>query len=71
MLKKLTVYVVENSEEWQLKNLWTFLKQIGTRPTDRLVFMPVSARGFALFRQQDIGWLRKRLDLGKSKYHLR
>ena len=28
-----------------------------------LEFMPVSARGFALFRQQDIGHLRKRLDL--------
>ena len=25
--------------------------------------MPVSARGFALFRQQDIGHLSKRLDL--------
>ena len=28
-----------------------------------LEFMPVSARGFALFRQQDIGHLSKRLDL--------
>ena len=28
-----------------------------------LVFMPVSARGFALFTQQDIGKLRKGLKL--------
>ena len=28
-----------------------------------LEFMPVSARGFALFRQLDIGHLRKGLDL--------
>ena len=29
----------------------------------RLVFMPVSARSFALFTQQDIGQLRKGLEL--------
>ena len=34
-----TVFVVGNSEEWQLKNLWIFLKQTGTRPTDLLVFL--------------------------------
>ena len=28
-----------------------------------LVFMPASARGFVLFRRQDIGQLRKELEL--------
>ena len=37
----MTVFVLENSEEWQLKNLWIFLKQLGTRPTDLLVFLIV------------------------------
>ena len=31
-----------------------------------LVFMPVSAKSFALFRQQDIGQLRKGLELDKK-----
>ena len=37
--------------------------QVGrTQGPFELVFMPVSARGFALFRQQDTAQLRKRLD---------
>ena len=32
-----------------------------------LVFMPVSAKSFALFRQQNIGQLRKGLELDKKK----
>ena len=35
----MTVFVFENSEEWKLKNLWIFLKQPGTQPTDLLVFL--------------------------------
>ena len=35
----MTVFVLENSEEWKLKNLWIFLKQPGTQPTDLLVFL--------------------------------
>ena len=34
-----------------------------TAPSSLHVFMPVSARGFALFTQQDIGQLRKGLEL--------
>ena len=37
----MTVFILENSEEWQLKNLWIFLKQLGTRSTDLLVFLIV------------------------------
>ena len=35
----MTVFVLENSEEWKLKNFWIFLKQSGTQPTDLLVFL--------------------------------
>ena len=35
----MTVFVVENSEESLLKNLWIFLKQTATPPPDLLVFL--------------------------------
>ena len=35
----MTGFVVEISEEGQLKNLYIFLKQTGTPPTDILVFL--------------------------------
>ena len=35
----MTVFVVKNSEEWQLKNLWIFPKQTGPQPIDLLVFL--------------------------------
>ena len=34
-----TVFVLENSEKWQLKNLCIFLKQTGTRPTNIVVLL--------------------------------
>ena len=34
-----------------------------TAPSSLHVFIPVSARGFTLFTQQDIGQLRKGLEL--------
>ena len=39
----MTIFVIENSEKWQLKNLWIFLKQTITPPTDLLVSSPVSS----------------------------
>ena len=32
-------FVVENSEEWRLKDFWIFLKQTETPPTDLLGFL--------------------------------
>ena len=34
----MVVFAAENGEEWQPENLWIFPKQIGTPPTDLLVF---------------------------------
>ena len=39
VLETVTVFVVENSEESLLKNLWIFLKQTATPPPDLLVFL--------------------------------
>ena len=41
----------------------TQVRRIRTHGPSELVFIPVSARGFALFTQQDIGQLRKGLGL--------
>ena len=39
VLETVTVFVVENSEESLLKNLWIFPKQTATPPPDLLVFL--------------------------------
>ena len=41
----------------------TQVRTIRTHGPFELVFIPVSARGFALFKQQDIGQLRKGIGL--------